>query len=79
MYLFFLSPSSISFTLSLFLSPFPFSSPPELSDKAGRLALSSKAYRKEARYLNLRSSIAATIAVLVVVFLFFIFLRYWFF
>lgn len=61
----------------LVLSPVIF--PPAISDKALRLKDSSWMYRKEARYLNLRSSLAAKAAIAVVVFLFLIFLRYWLF
>jgi len=50
-----------------------------ISDKAHRLKDSSWMYRKEARYLNLRSSLAAKAAIAVVIFLFLIFLRYWLF
>lgn len=51
----------------------------EISEKASKLAFGSKAYRQSARYLNLRSSLAAKIAIVVVVFLFLVFLRYWLF
>ena len=51
----------------------------ELGHKAGRLLDQSKLYRKEAGYLNLRASLAAKIAVVVVIFLLLIFLRYWLF
>lgn len=47
-----------------------------LGDRAEHLAAHSKKYRKEAHFLNLRSSMAAKIAVLVVIFLFLILLRY---
>ncbi len=47
-----------------------------LGDKAGRMAEYSKAYRKEAHFLNLRTSLAAKIAIVVVIFIFLIFLRY---
>ena len=47
-----------------------------LGDKAGRMAEYSKAYRKEAHSLNLRTSLAAKIAIVVVIFIFLIFLRY---
>lgn len=50
-----------------------------LSDKAQRLSVSSKTYRQEARYLNLRASLAAKIAIVVVVLFFLLFLRYWLF
>ena len=50
-----------------------------LGEKAGRLAYQSQAYKKEAHYLNLRSSWAARIAVAVAIFLLLIFLRYWLF
>lgn len=50
-----------------------------LGEKAGRLAYHSQAYKKEAHYLNLRSSWAARIAVAVAIFLLLIFLRYWLF
>ena len=53
--------------------------PPALSDKAQRLAVSSKKYRQEAHYLNLRASLAAKIAIVVVILFFLIFLRYWLF
>jgi hypothetical protein len=39
----------------------------------------SRHYRKEAGYLNLRASLAAKIAIAVVIFLLLIFLRYWLF
>ena len=65
----------VSSTITLF--PVAFS--PAISDKALRLKDSSWMYRKEARYLNLRSSLAAKAAIAVVVFLFLIFLRYWLF
>ena len=48
----------------------------DLDKKAGVLATHSRAYKKEARYLNLRQSLAAKIAIGVVVFLILIFLRY---
>ncbi len=48
----------------------------DLSDKAGKLVDHSRAYKKQARYLNLRQSLAAKIAIGVVVFLLLIFLRY---
>ena len=47
-----------------------------LGDRADRLAAHSRIYKNEAKYLNLRSSLAAKIAIVVVVFLFLIFLRY---
>lgn len=50
-----------------------------LDDKAGRLRDESKRYQNEARFLNLRASVAAKVAVVVVVFLFLIFLRYFLF
>lgn len=48
----------------------------DLSDRAGRLVDHSRAYKKEARYLNLRQSLAAKIAIAIVIFLILIFLRY---
>ena len=48
----------------------------DLSDKAGKLVDHSRAYKKQARYLNLRQSWAAKIAIVVVIFLILIFLRY---
>lgn len=51
----------------------------DLSIKASNLADGSKVFRKEAHYLNLRTSLAAKIAIGVVVFLFIIFIRFWFF
>lgn len=51
----------------------------DLSKKAGFLADSSKQYRNQAKYLNLRTSMAAKIAIVVFVFIFIVFLRFWFF
>ena len=51
----------------------------ELSEKASNLAASSKLFKKEAAYLNLRTSLAAKIAIGVALFLFIVFLRFWFF
>lgn len=50
-----------------------------LSKRASILVDSSKMFRKEARFLNLRTSVAAKIAILVFVLIFIVFLRFWFF
>ena len=47
-----------------------------LDDKAGRLRDESKLYQSEARFLNLRASVAAKVAVAVIVFLLLLLLRY---
>ena len=47
-----------------------------LGDKASRMADYSRAYRKEAHGLNLRTSLAAKVAIVVVIFIFLIFVRY---
>jgi vesicle transport protein SEC22 len=48
-----------------------------LDTKASNLSTQSQKYRKDAKYLNLRSSYAKIAAVIVVVILFLLFIRYW--
>ncbi|XP_014669564.1 PREDICTED: vesicle-trafficking protein SEC22b-like isoform X2 [Priapulus caudatus] len=50
-----------------------------LDDKASNLSTMSQKYKKDARYLNLRSSYAKIGAVVLVVVLFMLFVRYWLF
>lgn len=47
-----------------------------LGDRANRLKEGSQAYKSQASLLNLRASLAVKIAIVVVIFLFFILLRY---
>ena len=51
----------------------------DLSDKTRTLAMESKVYAKEAKYLNLRTSLAAKAAIVVVFVLILVFLRFWLF
>merc|ERR1712226_1652297 len=50
-----------------------------LDDKASKLATLSQKYKKDAHYLNLKSSYAKIGAVLVIIVIFLLFLRYWVF
>jgi len=50
-----------------------------LDDKARDLSMQSQKYRKDARYLNLRSSYAKIGVICVVIALFLLFLRYFVF
>jgi len=50
-----------------------------LDDKASNLATLSQKYKKDAHYLNLKSSYAKIGAVLVIIVIFLLFLRYWVF
>lgn len=51
----------------------------DLADKTRTLAMESKVYAKEAKYLNLRTSLAAKAAIVVVFVLILVFLRFWLF
>ncbi|XP_065917397.1 vesicle-trafficking protein SEC22b-like [Dysidea avara] len=51
----------------------------DLADKTRTLAVESKMYAKEAKFLNLRTSLAAKAAIVVVIILILIFLRFWLF
>ena len=51
----------------------------EISTKADALAVGSRTFRKQATYLNLRTSLAAKLAIGFVLFLFIVFLKFWFF
>ncbi|XP_003385017.2 PREDICTED: vesicle-trafficking protein SEC22b-like [Amphimedon queenslandica] len=50
-----------------------------LSDQANKLVDGSKRFRKEARRLNLSTSMAAKLAIVAAIFIFIIFVRFWFF
>lgn len=50
-----------------------------LDDKASNLATLSQKYKKDAHYLNLKSSYAKIVAVVVVFVVILLFVRYWFF
>lgn len=50
-----------------------------LGEKAGELRYQSEKYRKDAKYLNLRSAYAKYAAIGIFVFIFVIYLRYWWF
>ena len=52
---------------------------PEISTKADALVVGSKRFRNQATLLNLRTSLAAKLAIGVVIFLILIFLKFWFF
>lgn len=49
----------------------------ELDNKASNLQSMSQKYKKDAKYLNLRSSYAKIAAVLIVIIVFLLFIRYW--
>lgn len=51
----------------------------DLSKQASALADGSKRFRKEARRLNLSTSMAAKLAIGAAIFIFIIFIRFWFF
>ena len=51
----------------------------DLEDKARTLATESRAYAEEARFFNLRTSLAAKAAIVVVFVLILVFLRFWLF
>lgn len=51
----------------------------DLADKTRTLAMESKAYAKEAKFINLRTSLAAKAAIVVVFVLILVFLRFWLF
>ena len=51
----------------------------DLAHKTRTLAMESKVYVKEAKFLNLRTSLAATAAIVVMFVLILIFLRFWLF
>ena len=51
----------------------------DLADKTRTLAMESKVYAKDAKFLNLRTSLAATAAIVVVFVLILVFLRFWLF
>lgn len=48
-----------------------------LDKKASDLSSQSLKYKKDAKYLNMRSSYAKIAAVVIVIILFLLFLRYW--
>ena len=50
-----------------------------LDTKASHLSSMSKKYRSEARYLNLRASLAKKVAIVILLVLFILFVRYWVF
>lgn len=52
---------------------------PDLDDKASNLAAMSQKYKKDAHYLNLKSSYAKIAAIIVIVIIFLLFVRYWVF
>ncbi|KAJ8300916.1 hypothetical protein KUTeg_022435 [Tegillarca granosa] len=49
----------------------------ELDNKASNLQSMSQKYKKDAKYLNLRSSYAKIAAILIVIIVFLLFIRYW--
>ncbi|XP_078493875.1 vesicle-trafficking protein SEC22b [Ciona intestinalis] len=49
----------------------------DLGDKASNLATMSKKYKQDAHYLNLRSSYAKIAAVVILLLIFIIYIRYW--
>ena len=50
-----------------------------LDDKASSLATMSQKYKKDAHYLNLRSSYAKIGAIVIIIIVMLLFLRYWIF
>ena len=50
-----------------------------LDDKAGNLRYQSEKYKKDAKYLNLRTTYAKYAAVAIVLMIFLIYVRYWLF